>query len=127
MTPYIENSRSIVLTQRTYRGQQSPSDNTLRSLVPNLVEHGTVWDRSHAIHPRPRRLDELAQNPNESCRHRAHHFRVNGTTLRRILKDDLHLFPYKVQLTQRMLPTDRPRRLEYGQIVAGMVDTEPDF
>ena len=62
-----------------------------------------------------------------SYRHRAQHFGVSGTTLRRILKDDLHLFPYKVQLTQRILQTDRPRRLEYGQTVARMVQAEPDL
>ena len=37
------------------------------------------------------------------------------------------MFSYKVQLPQRVLPTDRPRRLEYDQTVARMVDTEPDF
>lgn len=139
VTLYIENSRSVVLTQRAYRrkyrDQEPPSDNSIRRLVSNFVEHGTVGDRRHAVHQRPRRSNELvdavresvAENPHVSYRHRAQHFGVSGTTMRRILKDDLHLFPYKVQLTQRILPTDRPRRLEYGQTVARMVDAEPDF
>lgn len=94
-----------------------------------------MGDRLHAVHQRPRRSNELveavresvAENPNESYRHRTQHFNVSGTTLRRILKDDLHLFPYKVQLTQRILPSDEPRRLAYGHKVARMVDTDPDF
>lgn len=41
--------------------------------------------------------------------------------------DDLHLFPYKMQFTQRILPTDRLRRLEYGQTVDRMIENEPEF
>lgn len=58
VTLYIENSRSIVLTQRAYRkkyrGKKAPSDNTIRRFVSNFFEHGTVGDRQHAVHQRPR-------------------------------------------------------------------------
>ncbi|CAH2014520.1 unnamed protein product [Acanthoscelides obtectus] len=40
VTMYIENRRSIVLTQRAYRrkyrGKQAPSDNTTRSLIVKI-------------------------------------------------------------------------------------------
>nr|CAI5824094.1 unnamed protein product [Callosobruchus analis] len=55
-TLYIENGRSVVLTQsaslRKYRGQRAPSpcDNTSRRLVSNFAEHKTVRDRQHAVH-----------------------------------------------------------------------------
>lgn len=139
VTLYIENSHSVSLTQRAYRrkyrGQQAPYDKTIRRLVSNFDEHGTLADRPHAVHHRPRRSNELvemiresvAEHPEISYRHRAQQFGVSGTTLRRILKEELHLFPYKVQLTQRILPTDHTRRLVYGQTVARKVDTEPDF
>ena len=43
---YIENNRSIVKTVRAYRkkyGRNSaPSDNTIRSLVKNFFEYGSV-------------------------------------------------------------------------------------
>lgn len=125
---YIENNHSVVLTQRAYcrkyRGQQARSDNTIRRLVSNFVHHATMRDRHHGVHQLSRRSDKLVEavgeSPKVSYRRRAQHFGVSGTTLRRILKDDLHLFPYKVQSTQRILPTDHPRRLEYDQ-------TEPDF
>ncbi|CAH1973272.1 unnamed protein product [Acanthoscelides obtectus] len=52
---YIENRRSVVLTQRAYRrkyrGKQAPSDNTIRRLVPNFLEYGTVGDRQHTDTP----------------------------------------------------------------------------
>lgn len=42
----IENTRSIVLTQRAYRAkyrdQQEPTDNTIRRLGSNFFEYGTL-------------------------------------------------------------------------------------
>nr|CAI5825240.1 unnamed protein product [Callosobruchus analis] len=41
VTLYIENSRSVVLTQRAYRrkcrGQGAPCDNTIRRLIVNML------------------------------------------------------------------------------------------
>ena len=83
VTLYIENSRSVVLTQRPYcrkyHGPKAPTDNTICRLVSNFVEHGTVGDRQHAVHLRPRCSNDLveavresaAQNPKVSYRHRA--------------------------------------------------------
>nr|CAI5835285.1 unnamed protein product [Callosobruchus analis] len=108
VTLYIENSSSVVLTQRAYRrkyrGQRAPCDNIIRRLVSNFVEHGTVSDRQQDVRQRARRSTKLveadkesvAQNPEMSYRRRAQQFGVSGTTLRRILKNDLRLFPYKV-------------------------------
>ncbi|CAH1990248.1 unnamed protein product [Acanthoscelides obtectus] len=63
VTMYIENRRSVVLTQRAYRrkyrGKQAPSDNTIRHLASNFLEYGTVGDRQHTVHQRPRRSNEL--------------------------------------------------------------------
>ncbi|CAH1970048.1 unnamed protein product [Acanthoscelides obtectus] len=49
----IENRRSVVLTQRAYRGKQAPSDNTIRRLVSNFLDYGTVGDRQYTVHQRP--------------------------------------------------------------------------
>lgn len=42
--------------------------------------------------------DSVADNLHVSYRRRAQHFGVSGTTLGRILEEDLHLLPYKGQL-----------------------------
>ncbi|XP_011859621.1 PREDICTED: uncharacterized protein LOC105557087 [Vollenhovia emeryi] len=138
VTLYIENNRSVVLTQRAYRrkyrDRKAPSNNTILSLATNCFEHGSVANRGH-IRQRPRRSNEViesvresvAENPNVSYRHRFQQLNASGTTLRRILKDNLHLFLYKVQLTQRILPTDKQRRLDYRNNVIRMVESVPDF
>lgn len=51
---YLENSRSVVLTQRAYRrkyrGKEAPDDNTIRRFVTNFQEYGTVAERPPAVH-----------------------------------------------------------------------------
>ena len=49
------------------------------------------------------------------------------STLQRIIRVDLHLFPYKIQLTQRLLPVDKPRRLEWAQRVIKMAEDDEQF
>jgi hypothetical protein len=89
------------------------------------MEHGSVANLQHQARPRPGRSNEnieavrqsVAVNPSVSYRRRSQQLNISGTTLRRILKQDLHMFPYKVQLTQRLLETDKPRRLAYANNV----------
>ena len=67
---YIENNRSIVKTVRAYRkkyGRNSaPSDNTIRSLVKNFFEYGSVATRQRPIRSRPRRSDEVLEAVRDS-------------------------------------------------------------
>ena len=42
-------------------------------------------------------------------------------------KNRMHLFPYKIQLTQRLLPADKPRRLEWAQRVIEMAKDDDQF
>lgn len=136
---YIENNRSVVSTQRAYRkkyrGRSAPKGDTIRHLASNFMEHGSVANLQHQARPRPGRSNEnieavrqsVAENPNVSYRRRSQQLNISGTTLRRILKQDLYMFPYKVQLTQRLLETDKPRRLAYANNVSRMKEAEPDF
>ena len=127
--------KTVRAYRKKYGRHSAPAENTIRSLAKNFFEYGSIATRQRPIRPRPKRSgeiieavkDSVADNPNVSYRRRSQELNVSGTTLRRILKQDLHLFPYKVQITQRLLPTDKPRRLEYGNAVARMIDAEPDF
>jgi len=37
------------------------------------------------------------------------------------------MFPYKIQITQRLLPEDKLRGLAYGRNVAEILKTKPNF
>ena len=57
----------------------------------------------------------LERSPRTSQKCRSQQLRMAGSTLQRIIRVDLHLFPYKIQLTQRLLSADKPRWLEWAQ------------
>ena len=52
---------------------------------------------------------------------------VIRTTLRRIILSDLKMFPYKIQMTQKLNPADYPRRLSFGKWLIEMTENELDF
>lgn len=47
--------------------------------------------------------------------------------MRRILRLDLKLFPYKIQIVQQLKPEDYPRRLQYGKTMQNLERSEDDF
>lgn len=70
--------------------------------------------------------DIVAEDPNVSYRSCSQQLNICGTTLRRFLHD-LGMFPYKIQLTQSLLPEDKPRRLTYATKVTQIVETVQDY
>ena len=131
---FIENHRSIINTQRAYRRfydvRTAPTGPTIRSLVNNFAEYGTVGDSRRAGRPRTGRSAEnidavrqsVEENPETSTRRRSSQLQLSVRTLRRILKHDLHLFAYKIQLDQKLNPEDFALRLEYARAVLNLVD-----
>lgn len=138
VTIFIQCNRSVIATQRAYRkkyrGRAAPKSDTIRRLASNFETYGSVANRQ-GHRPRPRRSKEniraversVTENPNVSYRRRSQQLKISGTSLRRILKDDLHMFPFKVQLTQRLLDTDNSRRVAYANTVLEVSKSEPDF
>jgi len=136
---HFENGSSIVKTQRAYKRlyprETRLSHTTIRNLVKKFMTTGSCATSWQPRRPRSRRSNEniaavqadVRENPNTSYRRRALQLGLSATTLRRILKDDLHLFPYKVQITQRLLPQDKPRRLAYAHFVENMLHGDGEF
>lgn len=136
---FIENHRSIINTQRAYRRfygvRTAPTGPTIRSLVNNFAEYGTVGDSRRTGRPRTGRSAEnidavrqsVEENPETSTRRRSSQLQLSDRTLRRILKHDLHLFPYKIQLVQKLNPEDFVLRLEYARAVLNLVDQNENF
>lgn len=72
------------------------------------------------------RADTQAR-PNVSLSKRSTQLELSKTSLWRILKKDLSLFRYKIQITQHLKDTDPPLRLRYAQSVANKVTQDPNF
>jgi len=136
---YIQQNKSIVKTQRAWRKinkvKSAPSANTLYRLYERFSTGEALTNPKRPNKVRPRRSDDnialvqasVQRSPTTSQTRRSEQLGIKRTTLRRILHHDLHLFPYKVQVTQKLLPVDKPRRLEWAQRVIEMAETDENF
>ena len=52
----------------------------------------------------------VKESPNVSLTHRSQALGISATSLRRILRNDLGLHPYKIKLTQELKPLDHQQR-----------------
>ncbi|KYN43117.1 hypothetical protein ALC56_02492 [Trachymyrmex septentrionalis] len=117
---YIQQNKSIVKTQRAWRKinkvKSAPSANTLYRLYERFSTGEALTNPKRPNKVRPRRSDDIIalvqasvqRSPTTSQTRRSEQLGIKRTTLRRILHHDLHLFPYKVQVTQKLLPIDKP-------------------
>ena len=124
---YIQQNKSIVKTQRAFKKlknvKSAPSKNTIKRLYEKFSTGEALSNPKRPNKSRPRRSAEniaavrasVESSPRTSQKRRSQQLRMARSTLQRIIRVDLHLFPYKIQLTQRLLPADKPRRLEWAQ------------
>ena len=101
----------------------NPSKNTIKSLYRKLTETGSVSDRLRCGRLRSIRSEavsnrvftDVAANPKSSIRKRSAQSSVSRSSLPRILRSELKLNPYKIQLIQEITANDPQQRLEYSE------------
>lgn len=92
----------------------------IRNLMILFEDRGTVGDKPRINVARPVRTEQAVNGvrgytgSSVSTRRRATQLRICRTSLRRILKVDLRMFPYKIHLAQELLSRDAPQRLQYA-------------
>ena len=119
---YIQQNKSIVKTQRAFKKlknvKSAPSKNTIKRLYEKFSTGEALSNPKTPNKSRPRRSAEniaalrasVERSPRTSQKRHSQQLRMARSTLQRIIRVDLQLFPYKIQLTQRLLPADKPRR-----------------
>ena len=139
VTIFIQKNKSVVLTQREYRkrhrNQSAPDKKTIHALSNRFEQYGTTLDSHHSGRPRTARSEEniarvresVAESPKTSTRRRAQQLNISQRSLRRILKKDLHLFPYKIQLVQKLLSRDHNQRLKYSSVILNLAREIDNF
>lgn len=125
---YYENNKSVIIARRLYRREhglrdigEGPSANVIRKWIRMFETTGstvTIMDRGRPVSARTPDIVErvrvsVQQNPQQSTRKRGQALDVKRTTLRRILKRDLHLKAYKIQIVQELKPNDASNRLNF--------------
>ncbi|CAH0550852.1 unnamed protein product [Brassicogethes aeneus] len=115
---YNENGRCVKTTYRKIRdmfGRHGrPSENAIKNLVDKFKSTGSTNNIPTPIRVRPGRSAEniaavsesVEQDPNLSIPRRSQQLGLSTMTTWRILRKDLSLKPYKVQLVQELKPAD---------------------
>ncbi|GFU56040.1 DUF4817 domain-containing protein [Trichonephila clavipes] len=94
----------------------------------------TLIDNSHPQRRRTVRTEAIAtversikEDPNESIRHRAQELDLGTSTLWKILRKDLGLRAYKIQLVQELKPNDHQARRRFVECAQNEIAVVPDF
>lgn len=113
----------------------APSRQALQQLIKKFEETGSVGDRARPPRPFSVRTAEtiaavqhsVAVSPTTSSRRRSLELGVARTTLRRILRQDCVMWPYKVQLTQELKDTDHTARRAFAKCMIDEINRDPQF
>lgn len=119
---YYGNSCSVKNTFRKLRdffgAHNRPTEKTIRSIVQKFEVTGSVKNLPTPVRARSKRSVEniaavresVAANPKLSIPRRSQQLGIAQTTTWRILRKDLALKAYKIQLTQELKPADHRQR-----------------
>lgn len=136
---YYENSRSVTRTLRALRDvygrNDRPNKATIERLMARFKETGSVGDRPVPVRRRTARSNENIAAVAESVREdnrmsiprRSQEVGLSQTSTWRILRKDLGLHPYKIQLTQELKPQDHGSRRTFADWVLEQLETDPHF
>ncbi|XP_039280434.1 uncharacterized protein LOC120350562 [Nilaparvata lugens] len=127
VTAYLENVRSFIRAQREFRlhfhlapRAPVPSWKAIFVWTNNLKTAGkTTVTRGGSVRTvrTPENVEAVRESftrkPRRSARRHSISLGLSTRTVRRILHDDLHLHPYKIQIVHALNPTDYPIRVGF--------------
>lgn len=127
--------RSIARVAEEYRkcfpNEAAPSKSVIQANVRKLHDEGTLTNLSKMYSGRPstsntpenvERVEEFyAENPQVSLRRASQALEIPVTSLQRIVKTKIKLFPYKIQVFQELSPFDMQRRLDFSRQMIEMI------
>jgi biotin operon repressor len=116
-------TRSIIETQRAFRREfrrkDAPSRNTILACVRKFREEGTVQQSKHEGRRVVRTPETIAaisaavkRSPKTSTRRLSARTGVSRTSVR---SKELDLWPYKIQIVQKLEDSDPAKRLQFSQ------------
>ncbi|EZA51591.1 hypothetical protein X777_09599 [Ooceraea biroi] len=115
-----------------YGTHKVKSENTLKRIIDNFMQYGTIQDRRHDL-PGPsvsvaaeENIEDIKkyfeENPNSSIRKAAQALEISKTTLHRILKHFLKMHPYKITSHQLLTKRAMTKRVEFCKTINGMFE-----
>lgn len=135
---YFSNNYSLTAAQRAfrqhYRTREAPSREVVNRAVRNFRQDGSAKKRKSPGRPRSARTpaniaivrNAIANSPHKSTRKLTQQVNMRRTTVRRILRRDLRLYPYKTQVVQELKPPDRQSRVRFAHWFLAQCPTDND-
>ena len=100
----------------------------ITSIVKTLTDNHTLDDRNHQGQHTTLLLSEtVVHSPSKSMRRRSQELGINRESVRRILIADLHMYPYRIQIKQKLTHGDMRKRVIMCQWFCDKIDAVPDF
>lgn len=136
---FYENGRSTRNVFRalraTYGPHNRPTERTIRSTISKFETQFSLLDNTRPNRPHPARsegnIGAVAESVHEdrelSIRRRSQQLGLSYSTTWRILRKDLSLKAYKIQLVQELKPTDLPNRFRFSRWALDKLAEDPLF
>ncbi|KAK9730223.1 hypothetical protein QE152_g15446 [Popillia japonica] len=130
-------SGEITHQRKTHWRNNAPTENTIKRIVVKFeatasaaVERSTVRERQNTIRVQEtieretieRVRENLTAQPSTSTSRSSQELEIPRTTLRRILKQDLKMRPYKIQINQPLRPFDMERRFDFANEIIERIE-----
>ena len=132
---FWHQTQSVVQVQRMYRGffntANAPDRNTIRRTGWNSVQ----CELGHSGRPRSGRSVEhvdavrelVVRSPRKSIRRLSAEANIHRSSVQRILRADLHVFPYKIQSQNELTPQQMTKRFEFAGWFSRKLETDDLF
>ena len=137
---WFECFSSTVLVQRKFRAKfglhaSAPTDKTIRNIHKKAAEDGELEDEHRSGRSRSATSDEMldhlrtsvSREPQKSVRRRSRELQVSKTSVQRMLKRDLGLYPYRPRLLQELSDEDRAHRAAFCEEMISILDNDFSF
>lgn len=136
---FNQNNCSIRQTHRAllpfYGVHNRPSERLIRRTIDRFRTTFTVTDNVHPVRRRTVRTEEavaavqesIEDDPNQSIRRRSQQLGLCPSTLWKILRKDLGLKAFKIQLVQELKPNDHRMRRQFGEWAETQIDIDFEF
>ena len=121
---------NFLSTQWSSDGSTSsePMGLCITSIVKTLTDNHTLDDRNHqGRHTTLLLSDFVVHSPSKSVRRWSQELGINRESVRIILIADLHMYPYRIQIKQKLTPGDTRKRVITCQWFCDKIDAVPEF
>lgn len=111
----------------------APSNSTIKRLVDKFRTTGSVADAHRSGRPSleeeriPEIQDSITKSPTKSVRRLASQTGTPKTSVHRVVRNVLCLYPYKMSVFHALNESDYDNRLLFSEWLLSVIDEEPDF